>query len=444
MAAYPYGGMFPAMPFGTQMMPIRMIGMAPMGAPMNPLPFAPASVMAQLSQINRAPAPPSAPAPPPPPARAPWLGAVGEFCTECVYRGETASGLHHLASHDAGCSRRGDRFPLRAVRGDRADRLAQGTILNVYHHTDDVGANGIVADASMRPGVVGIAGSGMYFALSPENTHGKAQAAGGSMVHARVRLGNPRYLDHHREGDLNVSLSILNRDGCDSVVIWRRGGTEVVIYAHDQIELVSVTHGNGRVTQFDHPRPHRQDDTIPWDTSGMSAPVPLNPFLGGGRSHVLNAPSSQQKPRRNARAPFSSTHNSHSRASSAPSSRQPDYEDDDMIANDPSDFIALLSTTLAEVGPTRMPAMLHSLMSEQPPRRNAHPPFGGNHNSQSSAPSAPYTQQPDYEDDDMIPWGRSDSSAPAPFTGGLRAYMRYTDAHSDNSCGPFSNSEWRH
>ena len=77
-----------------------------------------------------------------------------------------------------------------------------------------------------------MAGSGIYFAISPSDTHHKAHKKG-VILEARVRLGKVKEISP--QGDKSITFTSLQRMGYDSVKLPRSGGTEYVVYNYDQV-----------------------------------------------------------------------------------------------------------------------------------------------------------------------------------------------------------------
>lgn len=87
-----------------------------------------------------------------------------------------------------------------------------------------------------------LAGPGIYFAVSADDTHHKVRnpANKGCILAATVNLG--RVLDIPFEGDQSITAETLRARGYDSVRIPRRGnpGTEYVVYNTNQISNIRV------------------------------------------------------------------------------------------------------------------------------------------------------------------------------------------------------------
>jgi hypothetical protein len=87
-----------------------------------------------------------------------------------------------------------------------------------------------------------LAGPGIYFAASPEDTTHKVRnpANKGCILAATVNLG--KILKIHRDGDHTITLETLRSRGFDSVSIPRNGnpGTEYVVYDTAQIKNIRI------------------------------------------------------------------------------------------------------------------------------------------------------------------------------------------------------------
>ena len=116
----------------------------------------------------------------------------------------------------------------------RHARLAAGPVMLLYHQTDHACAAAICASQTFRPGSAGLAGPGMYFAVSAADTNHKAHKRG-VVLCATVRLGN--ILRINPNGDSSLCLSKLLAHGYDSVMI-PRSGDEYVVYTSDQISSI--------------------------------------------------------------------------------------------------------------------------------------------------------------------------------------------------------------
>ncbi|EDQ91212.1 uncharacterized protein MONBRDRAFT_31459 [Monosiga brevicollis MX1] len=120
-------------------------------------------------------------------------------------------------------------------RLERKKRLRDGEKKTLYHQTSRDVAELIKKTQEMKPGQVGLAGGGIYFALSPEDTHGKAQHLG-PILECTVYLGNTKQLGP--SGDPSLDFQKLQNDPegpYDSVLILR-DRPEYVVYMSDQVE----------------------------------------------------------------------------------------------------------------------------------------------------------------------------------------------------------------
>jgi len=105
----------------------------------------------------------------------------------------------------------------------------------LYHQTDEEGWRGIQSSSYQmkRGNSDGLCGSGIYFAVSPQETELKAHHKG-VMLKCVVKLGNIKYLGNN--GDKTIKFRKLLKDGYDSVQITRASGKEYVVYNYDQTE----------------------------------------------------------------------------------------------------------------------------------------------------------------------------------------------------------------
>ena len=117
------------------------------------------------------------------------------------------------------------------------NRRLDSNVKTLYHQTNSTAASAIVRSQTFRPGTAGIAGAGMYFAISKADTHHKAHSKG-VILSCDVRLGNVKSIP--AQGDLTVTFANLQRSGYDSVTIPRPGGTEYVVYHPDQVRSIAI------------------------------------------------------------------------------------------------------------------------------------------------------------------------------------------------------------
>lgn len=119
----------------------------------------------------------------------------------------------------------------------RVKRLKSGDTMVLYHQTTTEIAKKILDSQEFRPGTEGLAGGGIYFAVTPEETEHKAHQHG-AILRASVQLGNVRELTP--SGDPDMTTQKMLKDGYDSVMIPRPGGTEYVVYFSDQVKDISL------------------------------------------------------------------------------------------------------------------------------------------------------------------------------------------------------------
>ena len=107
----------------------------------------------------------------------------------------------------------------------------------LYHQTDPAAASAIISSQRMRRGAGGMAGGGIYFAVSKADTHRKAQKHG-VILEADVTLG--RILTISANGDSSITYRKLKSMGYDSVKIPRPNGIEHVVYDWTQVKNIKV------------------------------------------------------------------------------------------------------------------------------------------------------------------------------------------------------------
>ena len=135
----------------------------------------------------------------------------------------------------------------------RSNRLAQGRTVTLYHQTGRYEAAMIMQSQRMLRGSAGLAGGGIYFATSKSATDGKAYRLG-AYLKAEVKLG---YIYRVGPGgDTSLSFERLQMAGYDSVRIDRPGGTEYVVYNHDQVTDIRISPlANGDLYYLDSAEP---------------------------------------------------------------------------------------------------------------------------------------------------------------------------------------------
>jgi len=106
-----------------------------------------------------------------------------------------------------------------------------GNVKTLYHQTSRENAKKILNKNTMYPGNFGLAGGGIYFATTIEDTNHKAHSKG-VVLECQVALGNCKTLGMLGEHQLNVKQ--LYQDGYHSVLI-PRSGDEYVVYSPSQV-----------------------------------------------------------------------------------------------------------------------------------------------------------------------------------------------------------------
>ena len=136
---------------------------------------------------------------------------------------------------------------------ERQQRLDAHAPKTLYHRTTKTVARLVKEQGGrMLRGQGGIAGGGIYFAESPEQTLWKAELSGkgqGSVIlECRVAAGNVQVLD--RDADPRLTFRALAQRGYDSVLVQRGicqepgpgfgkpSGDEYVVYSWDQVQVV--------------------------------------------------------------------------------------------------------------------------------------------------------------------------------------------------------------
>ncbi len=114
-------------------------------------------------------------------------------------------------------------------------RLDHAPTRTLYHQTSHRNAKGILKDQEMRLGAYGLAGGGIYFATSVQDTEHKALNKG-VILACDVKLGKIKRITK-LGGDYD--LQTLVREGYDSVLI-PRNGDELVVYHPEQVVTIRV------------------------------------------------------------------------------------------------------------------------------------------------------------------------------------------------------------
>eukprot|EP00040_Diaphanoeca_grandis_P026608 m.149402 g.149402 ORF g.149402 m.149402 type:complete len:326 (-) comp30655_c0_seq1:286-1263(-) len=123
--------------------------------------------------------------------------------------------------------------PARMSSQQSSDRTARldGNVKVLYHQTTHDIAQAILYERKMLRGSAGLAGGGIYFATSTQDTFHKAHRHG-TILRVRVRLGNVKTVPFN--GDTSVTFQRLLDQQFDSVMIPRHNGIEYVVYNWDQ------------------------------------------------------------------------------------------------------------------------------------------------------------------------------------------------------------------
>lgn len=130
----------------------------------------------------------------------------------------------------------------------RQARLEEGETVVCYHQlTRELADKVKAAGGKMIRGQQGVAGAGIYFAHTPQETEWKARKRG-VVLRCEVKVGAVKELPRH--GDRKATFASLVREGKDSVLI-KRGicqrpgqglgkpsGNEIVVYSWDQVRVI--------------------------------------------------------------------------------------------------------------------------------------------------------------------------------------------------------------
>lgn len=123
--------------------------------------------------------------------------------------------------------------PYGMLKCERNKRLNEN-IRVLYHCTSEGAADDIKKEGKMRRGKTGMAGGGIYFALTEQDAARKALSSG-YMLKCTVKLGNTKTID--MDGDPSIRFRKLLKEGYDSVCIPRINGQEYVVYNWDQVTV---------------------------------------------------------------------------------------------------------------------------------------------------------------------------------------------------------------
>lgn len=140
--------------------------------------------------------------------------------------------------------------PTKAQLRERQQRLRHGPVKRLFHQTSRIAAEAIVSSGTMKPGSGGLAGSGIYFATSPEDTYHKANYKGVVLV-CEVQLGEVHFTKASGDSTMTFRKLLNMNSPKDSVLIPRKNGIEYVVYNTDQIRVIGFIGREGNVGCYD-------------------------------------------------------------------------------------------------------------------------------------------------------------------------------------------------
>ena len=111
--------------------------------------------------------------------------------------------------------------------------------ITLYHQTSQSAANAIISSQKMVCGTTGLAGGGIYFALSADDTNHKAKHKG-VILQADVYLGNSKKIQSNGE---QINVLELYQSGYASILI-PRNGSEYVVYNSLQVKNIKLYQEN--------------------------------------------------------------------------------------------------------------------------------------------------------------------------------------------------------
>lgn len=123
------------------------------------------------------------------------------------------------------------------LRGSNRMQRLRSNQRTLYHQTTPEVARLIVHEQQMQRGDRGMAGGAIYFATSAADTAHKATQHG-TVLAATVLLGMVKTLP--KDGDKDLTLSVLTSEGYDSALIPRDHGYEYVVYHTDQVKDIRL------------------------------------------------------------------------------------------------------------------------------------------------------------------------------------------------------------
>lgn len=154
---------------------------------------------------------------------------------ECAHCGAVFDSEQELRAnprdHNSSC-------PVRNRRSSSPESSASHATSNtkrLYHQTSRSAADNIMREQRFARGDSGLAGGGIYFAESPDETEAKAHQHG-PVLAADVSLGR---IKHIHGGDSSITYSSLQSEGYDSVcILGRSSGKEYVVYNYGQVNNI--------------------------------------------------------------------------------------------------------------------------------------------------------------------------------------------------------------
>ena len=148
-----------------------------------------------------------------------------QICNRTIVLDPQTGSAHEISASSRGSQGHG---------ASRQERLRDGPTQTLYHQTDKTAAAKIIASQQMRRGDSNCSvGSGIYFAMSKEDTHRKARNHG-VILAADVTLGRTKHLSNSARS----SFAQLNNEGYDSIRLTCYNGDEIIVYNWDQVNNI--------------------------------------------------------------------------------------------------------------------------------------------------------------------------------------------------------------
>ena len=119
----------------------------------------------------------------------------------------------------------------------RRNRLKKSKTTTLYHQTSRENANQILKSDIMKPGTRGLAGGGIYFAETPNDTNGKAHRRG-VILQCEVKLGRVKTLPPGGDPSMDIVKLLTDPDGPYDAVKVPRPRPEWVVYVSDQVVCI--------------------------------------------------------------------------------------------------------------------------------------------------------------------------------------------------------------